>query len=77
MTHIKTILHNKIEDVYMVEPNDLGDTRITEIYRSIAARFKVMPFIYVIPVAVVFTFFSYFLFGALIIKLATLLQYGF
>jgi hypothetical protein len=74
--HYPHNLIQKMQDIYFLEPNHLGSRRLTFLYKKISARFKVMPFIYVIPAAFAFTIGVYLVFGKLLIKLVTLLQHG-
>lgn len=66
-----------MEEVYMVEPNDLGYPLLTRLYRRINRYFKRAPFIIVIPASLAFALTLYFLFGYLVVRLASILQYGF
>lgn len=70
-------LQEKMEEVYLVEPNDLGFATGTKIYRRINGYFKTMPFLFIIPVSFLAATVLYLLFGPLIVRLTTMLQYGF
>ncbi len=70
-------LKHKLEEVYFLEPNDLGNSYLTSIYKTFTSFLKMMPFVYVIPLSVIFTIMLYLLLGSLLVKLTTLLQYGF
>lgn len=70
-------LRQKLEEVYFVQPNDLGYPFLTNIYHKITKFFKTMPFIFIIPTSFMGALILYVLFGSLIIKLVSLLQYGF
>ena len=71
------LLKKKLKEIYLIQPNDLGNPYLTKIYKKITPYFKVMPFIIVVPISLLFAFLMYFVFGPLIVKLASLLQYGF
>lgn len=70
-------LRHKLEEVYGVSPNDLGNSRLTGIYKRITRFLKTMPFIYIIPFSFLMALSLYLLIGPLLVKLATYLQYGF
>jgi len=70
-------LRNKIREVYLVEPNDLGIPLLTSLYRKVNRYFKKMPFVIVIPLAFILAITLYILFGYLVVRLASMLQYGF
>ena len=77
MRSINLRLKRKMNEVFSIEPNDLGVNFLTNYFRKIAARLKIMPFIYVIPVTLLTSIFLYFVLGRFLIKLVTVLQYGF
>lgn len=70
-------LKHHLEEVTIVEPNDLGLPFLTRWYRRINVYFKRMPFIVVVPLSVVFALILYTLFGYLVVRLTSILQYGF
>jgi len=70
-------LRRKLNEVYMVEPNDLGLPYLTSFYRRINIFFKRMPFIIVIPASLLGALLLYVIFGYLVVRLASMLQYGF
>lgn len=70
-------LKTRLNEVYMVEPNDLGIPLLTRWYRRINKYLKRTPFIVVVPVSVVLVLLLYTLFGYLVVRLASMLQYGF
>ncbi|OGK10712.1 hypothetical protein A2767_04505 [Candidatus Roizmanbacteria bacterium RIFCSPHIGHO2_01_FULL_35_10] len=70
-------LKQKLDEVYTVEPNNLGFPLLTNSYHNVTKFFKTMPFIFVIPLSFIIAGILYFVFGTLVVKLATLLQYGF
>lgn len=77
---MKTIpyrLKHKLQEVYFVEPNDLGNTTLTTVYKIGTSFLKQMPFIFIIPLSMAFSVMLYVLLGGLVVRLATLLQYGF
>ena len=77
MAEISVRLKKKLNEVFYVEPNDLGIGFLTYRFRKVSAYFKTIPFIYIIPFAFLISFVMYILFGKLFIRLVTILQYGF
>lgn len=77
---MKTInwrLKKKLNEVFFIEPNDLGWEVMTNIYKILTVHFKTAPFIIVVPLSLVISFFLYLIFGHLVVRLVSLLQYGF
>lgn len=74
---INAIFKKKLDEIYIVSPNNLGFKKLTDIYRLLTSYLKTAPFIIVVPFSFFITFFLYFIFGFLIVKLVNLLQYGF
>jgi hypothetical protein len=70
-------LKNRMEDVFSIEQTDLGFHHLTVLYKLCTSRLKSMPFMYILPLSVFVAVLAYVVFGPLIVKLATLLQYGF
>lgn len=70
-------MKQKLNEVFFVEPNDLGAGFLTNSFRKITAYLKVVPFIFIIPISLFVSFFLYFVLGRFLIKLVTVLQYGF
>lgn len=70
-------LKKKLNEVFFIEPNDLGINFLTFYFKKITARLKIMPFVYVIPFAFLIVLILYLLLGKLLIRLVTFLQYGF
>jgi hypothetical protein len=70
-------MKQKMNEVFLVEPNELGINYLTIYFKKITAYLKTMPFVYIIPLALFVSIFSYFILGRFLIKLVTVLQYGF
>lgn len=70
-------MKQKLNEVFYVEPNDLGVGFMTNYFRKITAYLKIMPFVYVIPITFLISISLYFLLGRFLIKLVTIMQYGF
>jgi len=77
MTEINLRLKNKLNEVFVVGPNDLGIDFLTFYFKKITVRLKIMPFVYVIPSAILLALILYFLFEKLLVRLVTILQYGY
>lgn len=75
MKKINFRLKNKLDEVFFIEPNDLGVGFLTNYFKKIIAYFKVAPFIYVIPFAFLVSLILYLLLGRFLIRLVTVLQY--
>lgn len=67
----------KMQSIFSVAPTDLGISPLTALYKLVTSRLKVMPFIYLVPVCVLTAIFAYLIFGHALVRLTTLLQYGF
>ena len=70
-------MKQKMNEVFLVEPNELGIGFLTIYFKKITAYLKIMPFIYIIPLTLFISIFLYFILGRFLIKLVTVLQYGF
>jgi hypothetical protein len=77
MSAERVVFQKKLNEVFYLEPNNLGMGFLTNLYKRIVAHFKVAPFIIIIPFSFIFAGVAYFLLGYLLIKLVSLLQYGF
>ena len=77
MTTINLRMKQKLNEVFSVEPNDLGTDYLTLPFKKITARLKTIPFAYVIPLTFLISLFLYFILGKLLIRIVTTLQYGF
>ncbi|MDH7476109.1 MAG: hypothetical protein QHH09_01400 [Microgenomates group bacterium] len=79
MKNINTPYHlkNKLNEVFFIEPNDLGWVFLTKFYKKITSYLKTAPFIIIIPLSFFFSFLFYLIFGKLLVKIVNLLQYGF
>lgn len=70
-------LKTKLEEVFLVEPNDLRIPLLTHLYKFITRYLKTMPFLYIIPFSLGLSVLLYILFGFSFVRLVSLLQYGF
>lgn len=73
--------YRKIQDefnqVFSLPPNDLGNRKLTFVYKFITHPLKRMPFLYIVPLSLLVAAGLYFLFGQFVIKLVSTLQNGF
>lgn len=69
-------LKNKLNEIYSLQPNDLGINLLTVFYRKLTRPFQYVPFILIIPLSLFISVFLYLVFGPLLIKLVSILQYG-
>ena len=70
-------IEEELQRMYVLPPNDLGDKRLTWMYKFATGPLKKMPFIYILPLSFVVAVGLYLLLGPLVIKLVSILQYGF
>ncbi len=70
-------LKHKLDEVYSMEPNNLGNSQMNSVYKTGVSFLKEMPFIYIVPTSILLSVLLYFVFGSLTIKLVSILQYGF
>lgn len=77
MKTINLRLKQKMDEVFSIEQNELGVGFLTNYFRKITAYLKIMPLIYIIPLTFLVSVALYFMLGRFLIKLVTVLQYGF
>ncbi|MFA5770023.1 MAG: hypothetical protein WC894_00830 [Patescibacteria group bacterium] len=77
MRSVNLRLKRKMNEVFSIEPNELGVNFLTSHFKKLTAYLKVAPFIYIIPLTFILAIFLYFVLGRFLIKLVTVLQYGF
>ena len=75
LTHIK--YRKSLNEIYDIEPNDLGVSFLTNWFKRTTHPFKNVPFIIIIPLSFLVAIAMYLIFGYLLIRLVSLLQYGF
>ena len=74
--HNSPKLKEKFNEIYSIEPNDLSFGFLTRLYKQTTGPLKKMPFLYIVPLALIFAICLYILFGHLVVGLVSLLQYG-
>lgn len=67
----------RLDEVFLVEPTDFNDYFFTRIYKFLTEPLKNLPFLVIIPFSFILAVLSYFFLGYLIVKIVSLLQYGF
>lgn len=77
MKTARITLKKKLDEVYSIEPNNLGLGFLTSFYKSLTSRFKTSPYAIIIPLSFLVSLIGYLFLGYLLIKLVSLLQYGF
>lgn len=70
-------LDSKLERIFQLEPNDLHIPLLTTIYKTLTRPLKSLPIVYIIPISLGSAFLMYLVFGSLVVRLVSLLQYGF
>lgn len=74
---IYPVLKKRLDDVYSLSPNDLQLPILTRAFKKITAQLKYFPFKIILPLALVITLIGYLFVGYLIVRLASILQFGF
>lgn len=70
-------LERELNHIFALKPNDLKFGWLTAIYKWLTHPLKRMPFLYFIPAALTLALLLYLFFGQLVIRLVSILQYGF
>ena len=70
-------LKNRVDDIYSIAPSDLHSGVLTDMFRQTTGSLKFFPFKIIIPVSVITAFFLYIFAGFLVVRLVSLLQFGF
>jgi hypothetical protein len=67
----------QIGEVFVIQPNDLGNSFLNFLFKKSTAYLKRFPFLYLLPATVIIVFFIYLFLGKRIVTITSLLQYGF
>ncbi len=70
-------MKQKLNEVFFIEPNDLGINFLTIYFKKITAYLKIVPFIYIVPFTILTSLILYLFLGKLLVNLVTILQYGY
>lgn len=77
MKPTQAAIKRRFDEIFVVEPNDLDIRFITIFYKRITSHLKTMPFIFIIPLSFLAAILAILVFDELIVRLVTILQYGF
>ncbi len=66
-----------MDTLYLLEPNDLGYTRLNKLYRRVTNHLKKHPWARVLPLTTLFVVTLTMLVGRIVVQLASILQKGF
>ena len=77
MSIIPLRISKQYREIYTLQPNQLGNDRINTFYKRTTHFLKKSPFIVIVPLVVLTVILIYVLIGPYLVKLASLLQYGF
>jgi len=77
MKTVNYSFNKKINEIFLVEPNELGVNFLTNWYKKLVRYFKKTPFLVLIPLSFFIGYLLYLIFGFLVVRLVNLLQYGF
>mgnify|MGYP001581769386 CR=1 FL=1 len=77
MKNINFRMKQKMNEVFSIEPNNLGVNFLTIYFKKITAYLKIAPFIYIIPFTILTALILYLFLGRLLVNLVTILQYGY
>jgi len=77
MRTIPTRIQNKYSEIFSLQPNKFGNERINSLYKMTTRFLKKAPFIVIVPMVTFVVILIYIIIGSLLVKLASLLQYGF
>jgi len=67
----------QIGEVFVIQPNDLGNSFLNFLFKKSTAYLKRFPFLYILPATVIIVFFIYLILGKGIVTITSILQYGF
>lgn len=67
----------KMDEVFFLEPNNLGSQTLTNFYHSMTSLLKRMPFMVILPLALLVALLFFLNFREMVVRIVTLLQYGF
>lgn len=74
--HTSIKLKKNLDEIYSIPPNDLYFRPATKMYKILTGRLKKMPLLYILPMSFFISATLYLVFGQLVVKLVSLLQYG-
>lgn len=71
------LLKKRLNETYSLPINNLNLSWLNQLFKIFTSPLKSFPFKIVIPFSFVFALLLYLIFGLLVIRLVSLLQYGF
>lgn len=77
INNIPRRVSKQYQEIYALQPNQLGNEHVDVFYKITTRFLKKAPFIVIIPIVIITVVLVYVLVGPLLVKLASLLQYGF
>lgn len=70
-------LKKRLDEVYGLAPNDLHHPVLTKSYKMLTGKLKTFPFKIILPLSFFATVAAYVVLGFLLIRLVSVLQFGF
>ncbi len=77
MKTVPTRINKKYQEIFALKPNSLGHPLFDNLYKAMTHFFKTAPFIIIVPAVMMAVVLIYFIIGPVLVKLASMLQYGF
>jgi len=77
MRTVPVRISKKYREIFAVKPNSLGNPLFDLLYKSVVRFFKTAPFVVIIPTVMLMVVLIYLIVGPLLVRLASMLQYGF
>lgn len=70
-------LEKKFNEIFLVEPNNLGNQWLNNLYKEIVSYLKTLPLLIIFPICFLIALSLFLVFKKLIVDLVSLLQNGF
>jgi|GEM_PF-817770 len=70
-------LDAELDRIFDLKPNDLSFPFLTNMYKFFTHPLKSLPLLYIVPISFFGAVLMYLLFGHMVIRFVSLLQYGF
>ncbi len=70
-------IQNRFDEIYVVEPTNLGLPSLTNLYKLTTGPLKKLPIRIILPVSFLSGLAIYLFLGYLLLRLASILQWGF
>ncbi len=72
-----SLLRTKLNQTYELTPNHFGISVVDRLFSLVTQPLKTFPFKFYVPMAIIAAGIMYLFVGFLVVRLATILQYGF